>query len=653
MASQQEKEGELRQKRVLAVEQGKELQSAHAALTRDINQLGIDISNDESHLRALSGGADAQLARFGREIPGILRDISQSRFQGVVKGPLGSYVKIRDGYEHLGPVLEQAIGRSLSAFLVTCPQDRAVLSSILRRHGCDSSLTIYIQRSAPRYASDKIPTTAGIETVLDALIIDEDDVFNCLVDHAHLESTTAAESEEDCSRRLVDRTGGRARFRGHIRTCITMEGTKLNYFNGNQASEFNRIEYKRLLAKDQESAKQAYLEKIEAKKEQLAHLRAQHRELQQQGGSNGKATLDSLDAALRSCSDSIRKATRRKQELESELNEIAANSNIDTSTMEAEAEELKAAIDVIVRQIEDLTCNLEVMKSNLAQKMSARDAIARRKEVLVNTARDEQRRLENFIDQQVNLQRKVEKHRKFMEAQESDISKIQQLASEQQSLYEEALQLATDSTTELIPGWDGQPISMGGRETVMTVTAKIKAMQDQLKTERAKKGVGKKTLEEANFRYQRAREDADRSKDLLDKLSTGRRSLQQDYDIRATAWRNSRKKCSRLVSKRFDEYMRDKNFSGKITFNHDAETLLLTCSTDNSDDNSSCKDVRQLSGGERSYTTLCLLLALGHVVSINDLFSLMIFAPIVVSVCFFKFCCRFCLPHLFLFLFYF
>ena len=35
---------------------------------------------------------------------------------------------------------------------------------------------------------------------------------------------------------------------------------------------------------------------------------------------------------------------------------------------------------------------------------------------------------------------------------------------------------------------------------------------------------------------------------------------------------------------------------------------------DNSNDGTRVKDVRQLSGGERSYTTLCLLLALGHVI---------------------------------------
>ena len=42
--------------------------------------------------------------------------------------------------------------------------------------------------------------------------------------------------------------------------------------------------------------------------------------------------------------------------------------------------------------------------------------------------------------------------------------------------------------------------------------------------------------------------------------------------------------------------------------------MTVEIQTDNNDDNTRATDVRQLSGGERSYTTLCLLLALGHVI---------------------------------------
>jgi structural maintenance of chromosomes protein 6 len=51
-----------------------------------------------------------------------------------------------------------------------------------------------------------------------------------------------------------------------------------------------------------------------------------------------------------------------------------------------------------------------------------------------------------------------------------------------------------------------------------------------------------------------------------------------------------------------------------VLFDHKAKTLTIISQTDNLSNLTKCNDMRQMSGGERSYTTLCLLMALGHVV---------------------------------------
>lgn len=48
-----------------------------------------------------------------------------------------------------------------------------------------------------------------------------------------------------------------------------------------------------------------------------------------------------------------------------------------------------------------------------------------------------------------------------------------------------------------------------------------------------------------------------------------------------------------------------------MRFNDDDKKLGLTYQKSNTDDSSQCNDVKQLSGGERSFATLALLLALG------------------------------------------
>ncbi len=62
----------------------------------------------------------------------------------------------------------------------------------------------------------------------------------------------------------------------------------------------------------------------------------------------------------------------------------------------------------------------------------------------------------------------------------------------------------------------------------------------------------------------------------------------------------------------FDEVLNRKGSSGSIDFNHKHGTLDLVVQKDNMDENSQTSDVKALSGGERSFTTLALLLALGE-----------------------------------------
>ncbi|CAN0573506.1 unnamed protein product, partial [Ectocarpus sp. 12 AP-2014] len=48
-----------------------------------------------------------------------------------------------------------------------------------------------------------------------------------------------------------------------------------------------------------------------------------------------------------------------------------------------------------------------------------------------------------------------------------------------------------------------------------------------------------------------------------------------------------------------------------VKFNHEKKTLGLSYQSQAHNDTSKCRDVRQLSGGEKSYATLALLLSLG------------------------------------------
>ena len=120
-----------------------------------------------------------------------------------------------------------------------------------------------------------------------------------------------------------------------------------------------------------------------------------------------------------------------------------------------------------------------------------------------------------------------------------------------------------------------------------------------------------RTIEVVKQRFDKAKEDFEATKERFTEISKDVEDLTADCDARRVKYKALRERNSRIVQKHFQNYLARKNFKGEVEFNHKKELLLMRIEPKEGD---KCEDVRQLSGGERSFTTLCLLMSLGHVI---------------------------------------
>uniref|UniRef100_A0A7S4VIW2 Potassium channel tetramerisation-type BTB domain-containing protein n=1 Tax=Ditylum brightwellii TaxID=49249 RepID=A0A7S4VIW2_9STRA len=65
-------------------------------------------------------------------------DSMRRKFRGPVVGPLGAYLKIVEGKEHLAEIAETAIGHGLGHFVVTNGEDRALFMKLRQDVNCSS-----------------------------------------------------------------------------------------------------------------------------------------------------------------------------------------------------------------------------------------------------------------------------------------------------------------------------------------------------------------------------------------------------------------------------------------------------------------------------------------------------------------------------------
>ncbi|RHY26666.1 hypothetical protein DYB32_007412 [Aphanomyces invadans] len=82
---------------------------------------------------------------------------------------------------------------------------------------------------------------------------------------------------------------------------------------------------------------------------------------------------------------------------------------------------------------------------------------------------------------------------------------------------------------------------------------------------------------------------------------------------RKLKWAALRKEIATRTSMGFNKYMKHRNFAGKLKFHHDDQRLdIAVVANDGGTKLSIVNDMKQLSGGERSYTQVALLMALGE-----------------------------------------
>jgi chromosome segregation ATPase len=103
--------------------------------------------------------------------------------------------------------------------------------------------------------------------------------------------------------------------------------------------------------------------------------------------------------------------------------------------------------------------------------------------------------------------------------------------------------------------------------------------------------------------------------ETLDKLQENYQLIEENQRNRQQKWLKALKESTEITKRKFDYYVQQKGSTGNIKFDHKAKTLEISYQVDYHDKQSKANDIRNLSGGERSFVTFSVLLALGHVVS--------------------------------------
>lgn len=559
-----------------------------------------------------SGGNKGKAAQIGPSVPELLRKIQQNaqRFSEPVIGPIGMCVSIREGCEKWSLALESSLNTMLRAFVVTTSQDRNTLFKMMCELNCQNYHPIITQYPGPRFHTnaDNVP---GAVIMSEALVCD-DLVFNCLVDQLNMDHVAFIDSEDQVLSQFREHVQGYDHLKYGLARVVTANATCITYKQGCQSSEMAR-NVRNVLSSDTAAYAATLRQDLQAMEQEQEENRAAQYDLSGRTTA-GNAELRGLSTELERLQGALKKAARARQELEGRLSELQESAHIDTTPYEVENATLQGNLETIHFQKEQLQAEIDAQNAKLKATAAEKKAAEKIADDLGKRVDQQEKSLEKLISKQADANKRRAQLEKEVVSKRNTLANFMVTVQKQIAVRDEKVAHAKTHTANLVEGWNGEPLPLGSKDNKAAIDRRIRGLRVDLEEGKKKVNLEGYTMPILTDRMAAAKEAYSSSKLEFQNLTRRLKEAEDVVEKSKKKWERSYKQIVKETRTAFDFYAQKQGAAGTVKFDNDNEEMSLIVQMDSHDIKTQATDVKNLSGGERSYVTLCLLLALGHVV---------------------------------------
>ncbi|MBN3310633.1 SMC6 protein, partial [Amia calva] len=536
-----------------------------AKLRREEQDLQRQTEAKRRDLRDMQASRTDKIKRFGVQMPGLLAAIDDAHRKGQFKekpiGPLGFCIRLRD--PKLALAIESCLKALMNSFCCDNYRDEKILQAIMSRHYNQGrrpqiivgefSRTLYNIR-------DRAVNHPEFPTVLQALEIEDPVVANCLIDMRGIETILLIKNNSMARR--VMQSGNPPK---NCREAFTQDGDQV-YMNRYYSCDQKRALY---LSGDVEEEIRQIGAEIE---NQLAHI------------AKFNQRIHALEDEIRNNENLLRKTHENKKRVKDNMRkiqfEIGDLQNVeepqseDINTLEEEFQDICVKINAAKQDSENAKIKLNQLRRVLEE---AEQNYRRHKEEISNIKEEADPIKQDELgkaEQEVERSKHHAKH--YGDKRKAHVNTIQRLKADLDS-KETELQASIAQATEICAERVEQD-QQGDRDEII------------------------RQYQEAVNKYKHIALQVKNLKRFISLLG----KIMND---RHKAYTEMRMYLSVRCKYYFDSLLSQRGYSGKMSFDHKNETLSIAVQPGEGD-KAALNDMRSLSGGERSFSTVCFVLSL-------------------------------------------
>ncbi|UYI27196.1 structural maintenance of chromosomes protein [Encephalitozoon cuniculi] len=490
---------------------------------------------------------------FGPSFPAAMDEISRTKFNGEVVGPIAFEVKVKE--ERWSKAISIVLNNSLSTFIVTNRVDKDALLRIFRRHKVDFPISTLSSRvpevikykANPRYTS-----------VLDALEVKNPFVMNYLIITTSIEQTILVESRKEAYEIIRSRPA-------FVECAYTRNGDKIRLVGGSMSDFVTR------------GVDRFYFENAH---EKLERCRAEMKRLAEEGVERRwERRLKEIKNEMDKVSEDIESRNRMQKALRVEMDH---ERHIHDTQMEIMKN------DDLYEEIRSLTHQISLLEKKQSEISEEIEVLEREKKEIREYKGADTGRLRQEISRNTAEASEV---RRRIDMWRTDILKLKEEHQKQVELYNSEKSLALESGKK--------EMEARAEDEIKREIAYIKAQAEMCR------GIGDEekalgTLEHLK-RMRRGKED------LLREYDEKIRTALEGIESRIVKRDSMRNEIARRAAEEFSRLTKARGYEGALEFDHQKKRLDVQLRVHGQSEVGSRS---MLSGGERSFASVSLLLSL-------------------------------------------
>ncbi|CAL9694223.1 unnamed protein product [Knipowitschia caucasica] len=557
-----------------------------AKMSRENDALMKSMIANKRNLQTLESSRSNRLSRFGEHMPALLKAIDEAhrrgQFRQVPRGPLGYLISLKDPEHALA--VEVCLKGQLQAFTCDNYDDEKVLQGLMsrvfpsrRRPGIITSTFLPQVHDTSRRGVNH----SEYPSVLQALDIEDPVVANCLIDQRGIESILLIKNRTE-ARRLMQLQ----RPPPNCTQAFSKDGDQI-FPNRSYAADQSRANY---LSGDVE--------------EEIRHLK---RELDNQSGQSSRFNqqLRKLDDDIKQNQMLLRRSHAEQKNAKDKSTKLQIELTDIQNVEEPQSEDLRPLeeeLEDIISKITSKRTEYEEAKIQMADLKFSYEKAEReykKHKEQINTIAEQADSVKEELslsDQEVIKCKHHKKH--YDEKRTAHLNNIQTQENHLND-RERELQASTTKASEICAE------RLEVRRTARSLDTEINRLKVKISTQQEQQG----DPQEVVRMYQEALENYKNMAQQMKYLNSFIKSLDDVMNRRLQAYAEFRRFLSARCKYYFDSMLAQRGYTGSMTFNHKDETLSISVQP-GSGNKADLSDMRSLSGGERSFSTVCFVLSL-------------------------------------------